>query len=122
LLMLAVALGAGAYLGVQHLRSRTEPAAAAPTPKPAPARRRAPVTAPPTPVALLTTSRPPRHGTPAVAARSAILVDASSGAVLWQKRPHRSRPIASTTKIMTATLVLERLRLNRVVRVAPGVP
>jgi D-alanyl-D-alanine carboxypeptidase (penicillin-binding protein 5/6) len=84
--------------------------------------RRQPVTARPTTVALLSTPTPPRHGTPTVAARSAILVDASSGAVLWQKRPHRRRPIASTTKIMTATLVLERLALDHVVTVAPGVP
>ena len=118
-LVLAAVLGAGGYLGVQHLRSHTQPAAAAPKPRPAPAPapRRARLTARPTRVALLSTPSPPRHGTPAVAARSAILVDASSGAVLWQKRPHRSRPIASTTKIMTATLVLERLRLNRLVRV-----
>ena len=50
-------------------------------------------------------------------ARSAILVDAGTGAVLWEKRPHARRPIASTTKIMTAALVLERLPLSRVVKV-----
>jgi D-alanyl-D-alanine carboxypeptidase len=119
LLVLAAVLGAGAYLGIQHVRGHAEPARAASKPRPAPAPppRRARVTARPTIVRLLSTPAPPRHGTPAVAARSAILVDASSGAVLWQKRPHRRRPIASTTKIMTATLVLERLPLHRVVRV-----
>ena len=65
---------------------------------------------------------PPRAGAPSVTARSAILVDAKTGVVLWQKRPHVRRPIASTTKIMTGTLVLERLPLGHVVRVAPGVP
>jgi D-alanyl-D-alanine carboxypeptidase len=119
-LALAAALGAGAYFGVQHFRAHADQAAAAPKPSSLPGRER--FTARPTRVALLTTPRPPRHGTPSGAARSAILVDASSGAVLWQKRPHRRRPIASTTKIMTAALVLERLRLDQVVTVAPGVP
>ena len=120
LLVLAAALGAGAYLGVEHFRSHPEQAAAAP--KPSPARRPERFTARPTRIALLSTPRPPRHGTPSVAARSAILVDASSGVVLWQKRPHRRRPIASTTKIMTAALVLERLKFGQVVTIAPGVP
>jgi D-alanyl-D-alanine carboxypeptidase (penicillin-binding protein 5/6) len=54
-----------------------------------------------------------------VSARSAILVDAKSGAVLWEKHAHARRPIASTTKIMTGTLVLERLPLRSLVEV-PG--
>jgi D-alanyl-D-alanine carboxypeptidase len=59
----------------------------------------------------------PFHGQPRVSARSAILVDRDTGRVVWEKAPHRRRPIASTTKIMTATLVLERLPLDRVVKV-----
>jgi serine-type D-Ala-D-Ala carboxypeptidase (penicillin-binding protein 5/6) len=50
-------------------------------------------------------------------ARSAILVDATSGTVLWARYPHRRLPIASTTKIMTAVLALERLRPHDVVTV-----
>lgn len=57
-----------------------------------------------------------------VAAPSAILVDANTGAVLWARRAHRRRPIASTTKIMTGILALERLPLTRVVRINPIVP
>jgi D-alanyl-D-alanine carboxypeptidase (penicillin-binding protein 5/6) len=119
LLLLVAVLGAGAYLVIQHFRTHGEPAKAAPkpTPKPTPAPRRTQATARPTTVRLLSTPMPPRHGTPTVAAGSAILVNASTGAVLWQKWPHRRRPIASTTKIMTATLVLERLPLGQVVRV-----
>jgi serine-type D-Ala-D-Ala carboxypeptidase (penicillin-binding protein 5/6) len=52
-----------------------------------------------------------------VSASTAILVDADDGAVLWEKRPHDALPIASTTKIMTATLVLERMPLERMVEV-----
>jgi D-alanyl-D-alanine carboxypeptidase (penicillin-binding protein 5/6) len=55
-----------------------------------------------------------------VSAPSAILVDRNTGRVLWEKDPHRRRPIASTTKIMTGTLVLERLPLGRVVKVPPA--
>jgi D-alanyl-D-alanine carboxypeptidase len=41
-----------------------------------------------------------------VSAREAILVDAHTGRVLWTKRAHERRKIASLTKIMTATLAL----------------
>jgi serine-type D-Ala-D-Ala carboxypeptidase (penicillin-binding protein 5/6) len=53
-------------------------------------------------------------------ARSAILVDASTGRVLWALHPHRRRPIASTTKIMTALLALRRLPLHGLVTVDPA--
>jgi D-alanyl-D-alanine carboxypeptidase (penicillin-binding protein 5/6) len=51
---------------------------------------------------------------PEVSADSAILVETSSGDVLYELRPDRRRPIASTTKLMTALLVLERTRLSEV--------
>jgi D-alanyl-D-alanine carboxypeptidase (penicillin-binding protein 5/6) len=57
-----------------------------------------------------------------VSARAAILVDANSGLVLWQKRPHLRLPVASTTKIMTAVLALERLGPKRIVTIDPSVP
>ena len=54
-----------------------------------------------------------------ITASAAILVDASTGAILWTKRPHQRRPIASTTKIMTGVLALEHLPLTKVIRVNP---
>src|SRR5688572_13370059 len=42
-----------------------------------------------------------------VSAKSAIIVDAESGKVLWQKNAHTPRYPASTTKIMTGLLLLE---------------
>ena len=69
---------------------------------------------------LLSAPKTPLHGAPRVTASSAILVDRNSGTVLWEKRAHARRPIASTTKIMTATLVLERLALTQVVKVPPA--
>jgi D-alanyl-D-alanine carboxypeptidase len=58
---------------------------------------------------------------PQIAARAAIVVDRRNGRVLWALRPHRRLPIASTTKIMTAVLALQRLRANRIVAVDPSV-
>ena len=41
-----------------------------------------------------------------VSARSAILMDADSGLILWEKNAHTKMGMASTTKIMTALTVL----------------
>jgi D-alanyl-D-alanine carboxypeptidase len=57
---------------------------------------------------------------PGISARGAIVVDAGTGAVLWERYAHRRLPIASTTKIMTATLALERFRADDLVEVPPA--
>jgi len=49
---------------------------------------------------------------PAVTAASAILVDADTGTILFQRDPHARRPMASTTKIMTAILALEHAKMD----------
>ncbi|MCS7066684.1 MAG: D-alanyl-D-alanine carboxypeptidase [Fimbriimonadales bacterium] len=49
---------------------------------------------------------------PTVQARSAILVEASTGQVLFGKNPDLPLPPASLTKMMTALLVLERCGLE----------
>lgn len=54
---------------------------------------------------------------PEVSARSAILVDAASGRVLFEKDADQKSLIASTTKIMTGLLVAERGNLERRVMV-----
>ena len=46
-------------------------------------------------------------GPPATSAASAILVDADSGRVLYEKNAHEQRSIASITKLMTALVALE---------------
>jgi len=58
----------------------------------------------------------PAHGI-TLTARSAILVDATTGTVLWAKRARTRRPIASTTKIMTALVAMERLGPHAIVTV-----
>lgn len=73
----------------------------------APARAQSPDPAP---------AGPPPMGGPDVKAASAILVDAATGTVLWEKSSGVRRPVASTTKIMTATLLLESGRLDEWVK------
>lgn len=86
---------------------------------PAPARPPAARPASPKPVRLLSARPGWQRRDPLLAptARAAVLVDAASGTVLWAKRPHERLPIASTTKIMTAVLALDRLGLTGVVTV-----
>ncbi len=54
-----------------------------------------------------------------ISARTGIVVEPTSRSVLWQRAADRRRSIASTTKLMTALLVLERSRLSDVVAAAP---
>ena len=51
---------------------------------------------------------------PKLSSDSAIVIDAKTGSVLFAQRPNVEREIASTTKLMTAHLVLERARLGDV--------
>jgi D-alanyl-D-alanine carboxypeptidase (penicillin-binding protein 5/6) len=56
-----------------------------------------------------------------LSARSAILVDGTTGKVLWAKRAHVRRQIASTTKIMTALVAMSRLGPHSIVTVDKAV-
>jgi D-alanyl-D-alanine carboxypeptidase (penicillin-binding protein 5/6) len=58
-------------------------------------------------------SAPPKP--PAIRASAAILMDAESGQILYAKNPDLPRPPASTTKIMTAILLLENTRPEEVI-------
>jgi D-alanyl-D-alanine carboxypeptidase (penicillin-binding protein 5/6) len=58
----------------------------------------------------------PGHGI-RLSARSAILVEGTTGRVLWAKRAHVRRQIASTTKIMTALVAMSRLGPHSIVTV-----
>ena len=114
LLLIALLAGAGAF-AFRHFDTTAAPAAAARRQPPA-VHHKAPPAKPPRLLSTLRLVPAPLR----ISARSAILVEADTGRVLWEKRAHRRRPIASTTKIMTATLVLERLPLDRVVKVPPA--
>ncbi len=62
------------------------------------------------------TARGPAETAPAAAssftAKSAILVDNRTGAVLWERNPDEPLPPASTTKVMTALVALRSGRLD----------
>ncbi len=55
-----------------------------------------------------------------VGAESAVLLEADTGQVLWERRGEERRDIASTTKIMTALLALELGRPEEPVSVSPS--
>ncbi|QAT39604.1 D-alanyl-D-alanine carboxypeptidase family protein [Clostridium sp. JN-9] len=59
---------------------------------------------------------------PAVSADSAVLMDATTGQVLYGKNMDTAYPPASTTKIMTALLTLENCNLDDVVTVGKNPP
>ena len=56
---------------------------------------------------LLACSAPAAARAPSVDAQAAVLIDTETGTVLYGKRMHERRPVASTTKVMTALLALE---------------
>lgn len=56
----------------------------------------------------------------AVAAKAVVLMDARTGEVLFAQSPDARRPIASTTKILTAILVVEKAKLTKRVRITRG--
>ena len=51
-------------------------------------------------------------------AASAVLIDACTGRILYERNARERRPVASTTKIMTALLIIERGSLQDVVTVS----
>ncbi len=53
-----------------------------------------------------------------VNSRSAIIYDRKSKKIIWGKQENTKRPMASTTKIMTAIIVLENTNLNEIVTVS----
>lgn len=55
---------------------------------------------------------------PSLSARSAVVIDSRSGSVLYGKNTHLKLPPASTTKVMTVLLALERLPLRSRVKVS----
>src|SRR3954449_2256156 len=69
-------------------------------------------------VAVATAAAParaqPADG-PVVRAPAAILVEPATGDVVYQRKASDERPVASTTKLMTALLTLERMKLSTTV-------
>ena len=64
--------------------------------------------------AAVAQNRPPSIGAP-----SAILVEASTGDVIFERAADESRPVASTTKLMTALVALDTVALDDTLTVPP---
>ncbi len=112
--LLALWLGLQFALGVAQAEITVAPSSQPPTQAVTPVSR-APLTAKPatTPPILSPSPGPsPTPGPklvkkpPAVAAASALLVDADTGRILYSKNARTQRPMASTTKLMTALTFL----------------
>lgn len=67
---------------------------------------------------LLLLARPVWAAEPQVAARGAALVDGETGRVLWGRNEEKTMEMASTTKIMTAMLILEKYGMDEIVTVS----
>lgn len=55
-----------------------------------------------------------------VSAKSAVVMEVTTGRVLYQKDAHEKMPMASTTKIMTAIVAIENGNLDDTVEVGPN--
>lgn len=55
---------------------------------------------------------------PVIEAESAILIDSGSNLILYQKDSNSKRPMASTTKMMTAIIILEESKLSEMVKMS----
>jgi serine-type D-Ala-D-Ala carboxypeptidase (penicillin-binding protein 5/6) len=68
-----------------------------------------------------TTGPPPAPvRVPTVRAKAFVLADAVTGQVLLARNADQARPMASTTKVMTGLLAIERLDQHRIVTIGPG--
>lgn len=65
-------------------------------------------------VPMLAQAGPPTD----ITARAAVLVNPETGKVFFARQPHLQLPPASTTKVLTALLAVERLNLNTRIRVS----
>jgi D-alanyl-D-alanine carboxypeptidase (penicillin-binding protein 5/6) len=73
------------------------------------------------PVLLLCAAAGAKSGGPGLTAAAYIAVDAASGAVLFEQNARELRHPASTTKIMTALLLIEQCSPDEIVRAPVGV-
>lgn len=65
-----------------------------------------------TPAAATATDASATAGFPAITSTSAILMDAQSGQIIYEKNPHAKQYPASITKILTAYLAIKNADLN----------
>lgn len=68
---------------------------------------------------IITTTCYGKEASPPLKAEAALLMDAKTGQVLYQKNGRSQRAPASTTKVLTALLAIESGRLHETVKVSP---
>lgn len=56
---------------------------------------------------------------PVISAESAVLMDVDTGQILYSKNHLQQRPMASTTKVMTALLALAAADMDSIIKVSP---
>jgi D-alanyl-D-alanine carboxypeptidase (penicillin-binding protein 5/6) len=114
------ACGATANDQISHPTGDRSSAAASKTAAPAsnPSNPSTPSAKGPSPLHSLASPRIRVAGAPGgVKAKGAVLADASTGQVLWERAADTERPMASITKVMTALLVLQTGHLDWQVKI-----
>lgn len=56
---------------------------------------------------------------PTINARAAVIYDRTTKQVIWGKNENEKRAMASTTKIMTAIIVIENSNLSDIITISP---
>lgn len=110
--LFTIALASALWACASPSISPTTPTSA-PAPTPA---------APPQPVASSSFGTPAvwPSSAPQIFAQSAILIDARSGRVIYEKNADVQRQVASTQKLLTALIVAEKGDLNEIVTIQPS--
>ena len=86
----------------------SQPTQSSPSTEPNPNQADAPTVAPP--------PQSPSVRQPDVKAASVVVMDLATGQVIYEKNPHMRRPNASTTKIMTAILLIEHCKMTDMIK------
>src|SRR6201995_3274339 len=112
------ACGATANDQLSHPAGDRSSATAAKTPASTPSASSTPSSKGPSPLHSLASPKIQVAGTPkGVKAKGALLADASTGQVLWERAADTERPMASITKVMTALLVVQTGHLDWEVKI-----
>ena len=120
--LVLAAVVAGAWVGARRPAATVNAAASGPLVIDAPAVHTVRAV-PMAPDHLLSASNLAPHAfSPPLNAKAAIVVDAGTGRVLWQRNPHERLKVASLTKIMTALLAFRKLGPDDIVTVDKSVP
>ncbi|MFR0771077.1 MAG: D-alanyl-D-alanine carboxypeptidase family protein [Limosilactobacillus pontis] len=63
---------------------------------------------------LLGIITPPVHAKPLIDASAAVMVDASTGQVIYEQNAHKKLPIASISKLLTAVVIMDEVHSKQI--------